>query len=85
MFKFKHTIQIIRWMGLKHKQYNLESWESISIAIKRRMELETELNELMMDDFGLDKSFQLIHVLLKSKETVTKMVEIDELYAAMKE
>jgi hypothetical protein len=43
VLKFTHTIQIVRWMGLKHKAYDFSAWKSISEAIKRRMEQEQEI------------------------------------------
>ena len=43
VFKFQHTIQIIRWMGQAHGRYNYDAWESVSKAIKTRMEKERDL------------------------------------------
>lgn len=44
VYKFQHTIQILRWVGSRNQnKYDVEGWESISNAIGKRMDMESGL------------------------------------------
>jgi len=36
--KFIHSIQIIRWMGLTSEKYDADAWESVSRALRKRID-----------------------------------------------
>ena len=44
VYKFQHTIQIIRWLGQAHGRYDWDAWESVSKALHARMEMEKMLS-----------------------------------------
>jgi len=77
IYKFQHTIQIIRWMGLTANRYDYDAWVSVSTAIHYRMGQETQLMEAMKACDSLKKHFQVIHVTLKREKAVTKLAEIE--------
>ena len=50
VYKFAHSIQITRWVGLNHEdiysdEKYLDAWSSASKALERRMKLERSLKK----------------------------------------
>ena len=37
VFKFQHSIQIIRWIGKAHDHFDPDAWRSVSAALANRM------------------------------------------------
>ena len=57
IYKFQHTIQIIRWNGLNTGKYDYDAWVSISKAINTRLTQEAHLQAEMKNCKELSKSF----------------------------
>ena len=80
VYKFQHTIQIIRWLGQAHGTYNQDAWESVSTALKARMELERGLSTEMTNYTNLKKEMQIIICLSKSERNLRKLADLDSIY-----
>ena len=77
VYKFQHTIQIIRWLGQAHSNYNLDAWESVSKALHFRMDLEGMLSMKMTGYKVLEKEMQIIIALSNSKNNLKKLADLD--------
>ena len=80
VYKFQHTIQIIRWLGQAHGNYSLDAWESVAKALKNRMRLENMLSTQMTDYLPLQKEIQIIMFLSKSERTLRKLADIESMF-----
>lgn len=43
IYKFQHSIQIIRWIGMTHRKFDYEAWISVSTKLTERLNLEKML------------------------------------------
>ena len=80
VYKFQHTIQIIRWLGQAHDNYNLDAWESVSKALHIRMDLEKMLSKKVADYTVLQKEMQIIICLSKSDRNLKKLADLDSIF-----
>ena len=68
IFKFQHTIQIIRWLGDAHENFDKNAWDSISAALKERMEKEERLTTAMKKYGRIRTTLVLYNHLMKKNK-----------------
>ena len=53
VYKFQHLIQIIRWLGQSHNNFDVVAFDSASNALAERMTQEADLKDEMNADENL--------------------------------
>ena len=65
-------------MGLTSGKYDVDAWETLKIAIKKRMQQELKLSTSLRKNDVLFQASKVISVLSKRKTNVLRMADIEK-------